>query len=417
MKEFPETNWQDYLLVYSLLCFSGNLAITIVSFNELFQIAFAGYLIAKLYQNKLLLHPKLLIFSYIFLTVMVVQCVEFDFFPFITIAGFFIRVITAFAVVVLVKKFLYVYIRTMVVLAIISLFFYVLQEVGTLVGYDIIAIFHPIGSYLSDSPKRVPFFLHTYLTDSSHRNSGMFWEPGAFAGYLVIGLVFLSIIKKQLVQKEYKYYLFILSITLFTTLSTTGYIAYPFAMILHFNRNKLSVRAKFRNSLIVLSIVIPLLIFTSFFVYRNLPFLQGKIEAQFQKVEYKDHRWHLTRFGSIMLDWQYIQERPLTGWGLHSLTRFALTPSMEGLSGMGNGFSDFLAKFGLIGFTTWLFFVFSRIRQGYDRSLYRALVFCFVIMILLQGEAFLNYPLFLSLAFIAYTMKENTKPANLRADK
>lgn len=55
------------------------------------------------------------------------------------------------------------------------------------------------------------------------RNSGIFTEPGLYAGNLVIAIIFcINIYKNN--EKKYKRYLFILIITLITTKSTIGYI-------------------------------------------------------------------------------------------------------------------------------------------------------------------------------------------------
>lgn len=61
------------------------------------------------------------------------------------------------------------------------------------------------------------------------RNSGVFWEPGAFVGFLIVGMLFLLYGKTQCRHASSK--MLILVVTLLTTRSTTGYIVLVFMML------------------------------------------------------------------------------------------------------------------------------------------------------------------------------------------
>jgi len=222
----------DYLLVYLLLCFSGNNALSNLSYIDYLYAFFAISLAVILIQKKeSLYNQKLILISAIFGVLLIIQGFSFKYFSYITIAGFYVRLYIGFAVLFLVKRFLQVYVQVIIFLAIVSLFFYCLQEVGYAFGSDVRFWFQPIGNIFTISSQRIPFFIHTYLsTGIDHRNSGMFWEPGAFAGYLIIALIFLAIIKDEIAKRNYKRSFLILSITLISTLSTTGFIAYPFVI-------------------------------------------------------------------------------------------------------------------------------------------------------------------------------------------
>ena len=227
----------DYFLVYFLLCVSGNNALGNIPYIDYLQLAFATFLAVLLLKyRKSILNENVLWISSIFGLILLIQCISLSFFPIITLAGFFVRLYIGFAVIVLVKKFLHVYVQVMIILVMVSLFFYVLQEVAYVLGNDVRFWFKPLGDIFTTSTQRIPFFIHTYLPMGiNHRNSGMFWEPGAFAGYLTLALVFLAIIKNEIAKQNYKRYLIILSIALFTTLSTAGYVIYPLVLLLHYN--------------------------------------------------------------------------------------------------------------------------------------------------------------------------------------
>lgn len=67
------------------------------------------------------------------------------------------------------------------------------------------------------------------------RNHGPFWEPGAFQGFIIIGIICmlnLDRIGYQIEHKKLKFIIFF--ITLLTTMSTTGYILCIFILIFFF---------------------------------------------------------------------------------------------------------------------------------------------------------------------------------------
>ncbi|MBT4484978.1 MAG: hypothetical protein HOC71_15025 [Candidatus Latescibacteria bacterium] len=307
----------------------------------------------------------------------------------------------------LVKNFPKVYVKVMVGLAILSFVFYfsylLFYYSGINLDSKIIQIATSLGTASSGSGYRYPLIFHTFVLfeNSFFRNSGMFWEPGAFQGYLILALIFLAFVKNDMPRKQYIRYLLILCSAVLSTLSTTGYIALALIPLLHYNwQARQRSRMMFRLA-VGLVIILPLLVVGGLYAYRTLPFLGEKIEGQMEQAQYQNRAgWYKGRVGSLVFDWKYIQERPLTGWGLHSVTRHALDPWMQVDDGMGNGMSDFTAKFGITGMLLWLFFVFRGMMYHTERNLQVSLVAVLIICLVLQGEAFLGFPLFLGLAFM-----------------
>ena len=70
---------------------------------------------------------------------------------------------------------------------------------------------------------------------------------------------------------------------------------------------------------------------------------------------------------------------------------------MKSSEGMGNGMSDFTAKFGITGMLIFLAMLFRGFLSLANRNAWQALIGLAVIALALQGEAFLSYPLFLGL--------------------
>lgn len=393
--------WQLALVLF-LLCFSGNPAVSHQNVIDILYSGFAVFLaVLMFYKQRKVVTPDLMIVTGLFGTILLLQSISFSFLPVITIAGFFIRLFIGYAVIRLVGGFPYVYVQAMVGLAVMSLFFHIPYLIGhALAGYDFGAIFQPLENIIGTSTYERKLFFHTFLREDYHRNAGMFWEPGAFAGYLNLAMLFLSMIKEKLSKRIYKCYLIVLSTALFTTLSTAGYIVYPFVLILHYKWKMETKKKTVARIMLGIYIILPVIIGGSFAMYNKLPFLREKIEHQMDVLDRREGRWYRGRISSIVFDWEYIKQRPLTGWGLHSRTRYALHPWLKGSEGMGNGMSDFTSKFGITGMLIWLLGVFHVMLRLKKYNVVESLFIMFILLLILQGEVFLGYPLFIGLMFL-----------------
>ncbi|RYF91931.1 MAG: hypothetical protein EOO00_07810, partial [Chitinophagaceae bacterium] len=133
----------------------------------------------------------------------------------------------AISVAILGTNLLYIYIRMLKVIAIISLCIFIP-----------VFIFPSLAQILIDlSPFHVKGVMHAYgLESTSHnilimhfppdffygliRNSGPFWEPGAFGGFLLLALMFNTLLHDSLLRKEN----IIFVAALISTFSTTAYL-------------------------------------------------------------------------------------------------------------------------------------------------------------------------------------------------
>jgi O-antigen ligase len=162
-------------------------------------------------------------------------------------------------------------------------------------------------------------------------------------------------------------------------------------------------------------IIAPAIILASFGMYTRLPFLKEKLAHRLDKVQRREGTWHISRFGSLVFDWEYIRRRPLIGWGLHNSARFALNPECVGVpSRMGNGMSDFTVRLGIAGMLMWLFSVFRGVLILAKRNVPTTLLAMLLLLLLLQGECFLGYPLFLGLMFLHRDVASPGKQHNAR---
>jgi len=402
LPDSPGALWKDMAMVLLLLVYSGNPAPERMFSIEI-QMSGLAVLLGRrvMRRSRSLVSRDFIAIAMLFAGILCIQCISFRFYPVVTIAGFIIRLFIGYTVVVLVDDFPRVYLRVMYTLAILSFIFYFPYVFLHVVGVSVESTLSSFASLLNTmSFTRRPLLLHTFDGHFSYRNFGMFWEPGAFQGYLNLGMIFLALVKHRLDPKLYRRYFWVFIIAILTTMSTTGYVTMVLVILMQYDWHAEDSRTMNYRILFGVYIVLPLLAVGSWFAYSKLPFLGNKIETQLNALERRQGRWHRGRFGSLIFDWEYIKEKPLTGWGLHSKTRYSLHPWMASSEGMGNGFSDFTAKFGIAGFLIWLVAVLRSFQRLGPSSSLQICMIGMTLLLLLQGECFLAYPLFLGLAFV-----------------
>ncbi len=247
----------------------------------------------------------------------------------------------------------------------------------------------------SDNSGRNILVFHQ-LVDGS-RNSGMFWEPGAFAGYINLSFLFFIGQIRRLINFK-KIQCFIIFLALVTTYSTTGYLV--LFSILGYTLYKEFYRS---HGFLVVPLFMVLLS-AGIFIYNESPFLKEKVQLQYNlAIEREKDEFAPDRISALFFDTQYILKHPLTGNGLHSKTRYADHPWLIGQTlGHGNGFSNFLASMGVLVFVGYSFLIIK-----YNSS--SPWFFLAGVVVILQGEPLMNFPLFLSLPFIFIYEKYNSR--------
>jgi len=274
-----------------------------------------------------------------------------------------------------------IYVKVMVALSILSLPLYGLN------------FFRDFGFQLQNPAVKSLFFYTSFpvvTNDVIIRNSGMFWEPGAFAGYLIVALLIIVVLNGSFKIELFRREILIITIGIITTLSTMGYLVLGLIILVYI----------FSNFGIVKYFFASIFIFSMFLTYNNLPFLKAKITDQFQEsLDIDESVVSNTRFGSIIMDLQYIESSPWFGNGLHIKTRFRFHPWVDGDIGHGNGMSNFIAFWGIPLFFFWLMMVMRYFKQRLNN--WFAVFICFICLLLvLQNEQFLNYPFFSIFFFI-----------------
>lgn len=156
------------------------------------------------------------------------------------------------------------------------------------------------------------YSLGLYYVSEHMRNSGPFWEPGMFAVFLNIALA----IKIIAFRKPFDRTTIILLVTLFTTFSTTGYIAT--LLILTWYYLFINLKPKSLMAIIVLGV--------AFVLFLNSDFGQSKIEYTIHNKS--EH----SRFTAALYHFAMLKGHYITGCGFDSFGTKKMLTSPNGLS-------------------------------------------------------------------------------------
>lgn len=376
----------SYLYVFLLIAYSGNPVFSIS--GDTGQYIFTGLIIILVIKHIEFFKPNEGKFFYFFIGTFIIayifQSLILEFISIISALGFLLKITLGYIVIRYVGVFFkWVYFDLIFFIALVSLIGFFINNIG----YNIPAIvFEESNTKLIDNSLRSILIFNQ--KGDGLRNSGMFWEPGAFACYINVAFIlFLGNIKDLLRLQRFKF--IVIVIALLTTFSTTGYIVFFLLLIC-----TIFIESSSNFKVFVVPLTLGLAI-TGYYFFEKTEFLGEKIRDQFEKSQNLDGEFSNTRFGALMFDLYYIEKNPLFGNGYHVKTRFADHPWLqeEESLGHGNGFSNFLASMGIFTMFIYLYYLV----KFNERNKWLVLLF---ILLLLQGEPLLNYPLFLTLPFI-----------------
>ncbi|MDP4289952.1 MAG: hypothetical protein Q8908_02635 [Bacteroidota bacterium] len=285
------------------------------------------------------------------------------------------------------------YIKVMAFLVVASLPFWLINHFGC---YGKSITFNDLKTFFFYTSYPVGEGLSSYM---AVRNAGMFWEAGAFSGYLILALAFVALKNGRFQIGNFKREVFWITLGIITAMSTTGFLALLFILNIYV----------FQNYGIAKIIIVPLTFLVIYLGYSKLDFMQEKIIQQYQESrELSKSDISNTRFGAMTMDLQYIKSQPFTGNGLDAKTRYRFHPWINTDIGHGNGMSNFLVYWGIPFFLFWMFCVYKASRTISQSNVVSWCVLI-IVLILLQGEQFLNYPMFLMLFILPYIYKVDFK--------
>lgn len=372
----------DYFVVFLLLCISGNPLVG--SFTEYIYIFTAVLLIVLAANYKTpLMTKKFLLVGGSLITLYVLQFVFVGNVSPAADINHFAKIYCGFiAVTIADSKFRLAYLKVMTYIAFASL-------VGVLFNLTI----GQFPGFVVD--RNVSVLIYNYHPSSFNsmeglfRNCGMFWEPGAFQGYIILAFLMFMDDFKAFYNKHTKSF-WILAVALVSTYSTTGYVVFALYLFLVFSEN-------IKKSPLALIMTV-LLVLVAVWAFLKFDFLGEKMMNEYesaQEVGEGDVSW--TRMGSAVIAWQNVLRHPLIGNGFLMTALYGnLAEYMEG---MGNGFFGAMNQLGIPFILLYLFLLFKNVTA--NNTLYRC-GFVLLVVLMINGEFFLNYPMFWSLMFIKY---------------
>ena len=279
-------------------------------------------------------------------------------------------------------KFRSAYFNVMYIISVISLVCFGLNYLGINIGWQF--------------EKYRTIFIYNNLIrfEKAHifRNCGMFWEPGAFQGYIMLGFLFFINDYKSL-WKIYRWKCIILSLALLTTFSTTGYIVYLLYIAYIISTSYINHYIK--------AFLVFLVLICCIYAYYNFDFLGKKIERQYENaMNLRSNEVSWSRMGAMKIDFQQILRHPLVGNGFVMSSRYEKLGNK--MAGAGNGFTGAINMLGVPCIAIYLMALYRSLNFNSKKQ---NIFFISLIVILLNGEFFLNYPLFWGLPFITLSDK------------
>ena len=247
-----------YLLIYYLIigsdcivfCYNQNEALP--RYSQYFMVAMSVcFLFISIYKNKYMLNKKdiSLFFTIIFLIISAIVHSEFS--------GGYISLIALFVLgncffnVIDPNEFKKIFLNIMMVICIVSLLTFVFSGLFLKLPF-FPSVYNNIGREY-----RFFFFSNISLIDTG-RNYGLFTEPSRFQAYINLALLFLLFDNEKKVDVK-KAVLFI--ITLITTFSTTGFIAFSFIISAFILSGKTKISSFYKISFVAFFCIIAIFLF------------------------------------------------------------------------------------------------------------------------------------------------------------
>lgn len=384
-------NYRDYLLVFILLATTG-----LEYFYRSQNYIVIGCIVSTFFfiKTRQKFNKHFLLIVLLFMVVETFQFLYFEGFSLRTFMGTYIRLFLAYSVVCVVRhSFFYIYTSILYFFSITSLIFYLATVIPGVSDFylntlgDLIPNLFEDDGFYKGSKNIILFNFHEYSL-ANFRNPGPFWEPGAFATFLLIALIFNHIHDRELFAKKN----IVLIIAIITTLSTTGFICL-FIFILYLNYNSLR-----KNVLTIVFFVLSII--GTIQLYENTSFLKEKIEKD---IAYSNETT-TSRFGSALADYNLFKESPLVGYGRSGAkNNFKDEKFFDVDDHRNNGVFNLLVTYGLFITIFYLFKIsqtFKKIGVFYNLPSYYFL-FCFTIFLLLAfSQGILMRPFFYAFLFL-----------------
>ena len=390
---------RNYFIMFFLLALSGMPVVNHYDFSYVgFMLFISGVF---LYEKDLKVSPSFWVMSFTFLILILFQSLIFKFFNLNPILGLFVKLWIAYlSVKILQEEFMDYFVKTMVGISLISFVFFIpifiyppLEEILMNLAPSFLSYStFKIGLGVITKKSFIIFEFNTQqLSDFGKlvRNCGPFWEPGAFAGFLLLALMFNTI--RQL--SFFNRYNYIFLITILSTQSTTGYICtFGFILVVFLIYYQYFAALKM--------LVVATMVAGIFIAFNQLTFLGSKINNEISNIKVGLELGGDTRFASAVLDWMDISRFPITGRGIWDETR--VDEKFERVL-RNNGLTNLVARWGVFMFFIFFYLYYKSLYafcKTYKSNLLMPIAILILIWVASFSENYYEAPLFLALLFV-----------------
>lgn len=299
------------------------------------------------------------------------------------------------------------YIQFITAFSTISLVFYALMHIEPILRLMLgIAetVSTPVFGMMSEDYKHNTnifiFNFHGYEFEPM-RNSGPFWEPGAFAIFISISLTFMIMSGRRLFSFSGLVHI----LALFTTFSTSGYLML-FLVILAWTARALDKLSR-SITIALRCTLIPLLLVAIYQLVVNVDFLVPKIQEDILLADETTS----SRFGSALADIELIARNPVIGYGRNMQAQYGTEIFDKEVMHRNNGLTRLVATWGILAYL-YVLIVLIGLRKlaatvNPKRPLSPVLPF---LVLLISGfsQTIFQYPFFMGLVFLFAAIRPTT---------
>lgn len=227
------------------------------------------------------------------------------------------------------------------------------------------------------------------------RNSGPFWEPGAFQGFLLISVLFTVFCTERVKFRRAKVILFI--VTILTTGSTTGYILLMLVLVCFYKKfNALFVTGESLKNRNLIRIGVAVLIICAIVAVLSSGNLADKFSSSNESAS--------TRWRDITSSISLVWDHPLVGFGFS--TERITRASQLGVVNDSVGLWTLLYTCGIPFGLYYLCRQFAGIRKMLRTNQFQSAVLLFILLVIHLSEGVWWLPVY---TMFLFTMKSSQK--------
>lgn len=252
-------------------------------------------------------------------------------------------------------------------------------------------------------------FVHCIGSD---RNCGMFWEPGAFAPFIVFALAILILEKNEGISRRYLKIL-ILIITLITTFSTTGYITMAICVSMILFDSDSSRLKKIGFLLVIISVISLGLYYFSDSIFSSYGYTTfGKLYGIFENRYYlsvESNNSSTVRLYSVIIPFEICFNNPIFGVGYVNLQQMTLNSTRGAITcTFSNWFGMHGLLYGIIVFIGYVRFSWMSCKITINRILLTILM-----LFSIMTEDFSGNAIILGISILGLIMDKEEKTIRL----